>query len=119
MVLGSYEDIIFSETGMCMKMLGPGDKEKLLETCRNIVIENNSNSDINGDAVSQIYETFLYSTIPDVRVMQPATLDHYVIMETEGLEHLRTVFEEMDNEATVVMIKTRTPHHGGCIVFKF
>ena len=40
--------------GMYMKMLGPGDKEKLLETCRNIVIENNSNSDTNGDAVSQI-----------------------------------------------------------------
>ena len=51
-VLGSYEDIILSESGMCMKMIGPGDKEKLLETCRNIVIENNSNSDTNGDAVS-------------------------------------------------------------------
>ena len=43
-VLGSYEDIILSESGMCMKMIGPGDKEKLLETCRNIVIEDNSNS---------------------------------------------------------------------------
>ena len=47
-------DIILSESGMCMKMLGPDDKEKLLETCRNIVIENNSNRDTNGDAVSQI-----------------------------------------------------------------
>ena len=45
-------DIILSKSGMCMKMRGPG--EKLLETCRNIVIENNSNSDTNGDAVSQI-----------------------------------------------------------------
>ena len=49
MVLGSYEDIILSETGMCKMMLGPGDKEKLLETCRNIVIENNSNSITNED----------------------------------------------------------------------
>jgi hypothetical protein len=47
-------DIIFSKSGMCMKMRGPGDKEKMLETCRNIVIENNSNSDTNGDVVSQI-----------------------------------------------------------------
>ena len=39
-VLSSYEDIILSETGMQTKMLGPGDKERLLETCRNIVIEN-------------------------------------------------------------------------------
>ena len=48
-------------------------------------------------------ETFLYSTITDVSVMQPATLYHYVIMEKEGLEHLWGVFKE----ATVVMIRTR------------
>ena len=49
--------------------------------------------------------------------MQPATLDHYVVMV--GLEHLRAVFEEMYNEATVVMNRTRTPYHGGGIIFKF
>ena len=37
-VLGSYEDIILNESGICMKMLGPGDKERLLETCITIVI---------------------------------------------------------------------------------
>ena len=46
---------------------------------------------------TEIYETFLYSTITDVRVMQPAALDHYVVMEPDGLEHLRVIFEEMDN----------------------
>ena len=110
-VLSSYVDIILSETGVHMKMLGPGDKDKLLETCRNIVIENKSNTDTNGDAVSQIYSTFFYSTVTDVSIMQSAILDHYVMMETEELDHLRTVFEEMDSEATVIMI--RTPYHRG------
>ena len=90
-----------------------------METCRNIVIENNTNSDTNGDAVSHSFETFLYSTITDVRVMQPGTLDHYVVMESDGLEQLRTVFEEMDSEATVVMIRIRTPFIGEGIIFKF
>ena len=44
-VLSSYEDFILSETGMHMKMLGPGDKERLLEKCRNIVIEIKSNTE--------------------------------------------------------------------------
>ena len=104
---------------MCLEMGGPGDREKLLETCRTIVIENNTNSDTNGDVVSQIYETFLYSTITDVSVMQPATLDPYVEMEMERLEHLGAVFEEMNSEATVVMIRSRTPYNGGDIIFKF
>ena len=111
-VLRSYE------TGMHMKMLGPGDKERLLETCRNIVIENTSNTETNGDVVSQIYSAFLYSTITDVSIMQSATLDHYVMMETEGLADLRTAFKEMDSEA-IVMIRTRTPCHGRGVVFKF
>ena len=51
--------------------------------------------------------------------MQPATLDHYVVMETDGLEHLRAIFEEMNSEATVVMIRSRTPYNGGDIIFKF
>ena len=102
-----------------MEMVGPGDMERLLETCRNIVIENNTNSDTNGDAVSQSYETFLYSTITDVSVMQPATLDHYVVMEPDELEQLRTAFEEMDSEATVVMIRTRMPYIREGIIFKF
>ena len=42
-------------------------------------------------------------------VMQPATLDHYVVIV--GLEHLPAVFEEMYNEATVVMNRTRRGHH--------
>ena len=36
-----------------------------------------------------------------------------MVMDMEGLEHLRAVFEEVYNEATVVMIRTRTPYHGG------
>ena len=115
-VLDSYEDIILNKSGICMKMLGPGDKERLLETCITIVIEN---SNTNEDAVSQIYKTFLYNTITDGSVMQTATLDHYVVMETEGLEHMQAVFEEMNNEANVVMIRTRTPYNGGGIIFMF
>ena len=76
-------------------MVGPGDKERLLETCRTIVVENNTNSDTHRDTVSQIYETFLYSNITDVSVMKPATLDIYVLMETDGLEHLKAIFKEM------------------------
>ena len=72
-MLSSYEDIILNETGMHMEMLGPGDKEKLLEECRNIVIGNKSNTDTNRD-VSQIYSAFFYSTITS------ATPDHYVFM---------------------------------------
>ena len=34
--------------------------------------------------------------------MQPAILDHYVVMKMGGLY----------NEATFVMIRTRTPYHG-------
>ena len=75
-----------------------------------------NNSDTNGDAVSQIYETFLYNNITDVSVMQPATLYHYVVMESDGLEQLRAVFEGMDSETTVVMIRTRTPYNGGGII---
>ena len=83
------------------------------------MIEKKSDSDTNGDTVSQIYNTFLYSTITDVSIMQADTLDHYMITETEGLEHLQTVFEKMDNEATVVMIRTRPPYHGEGILFIF
>ena len=71
---------------MCMEIVGPGDRERLLETCRTIVIENNTNSD--ADAVPQIYETFLYNNVTDVSIMQPPTLDHYVVMESDGLEQL-------------------------------
>ena len=69
--------------------------------------------------MSHIYSAFLYSTITDVSIMQSATLDHDVMMETEGLEDLHNVFEEMDSEATVFMIRTRTPYHAGGVVFKF
>ena len=85
-MLSSYEDIILNETGMHLEMLGPGDKEKLLEICRNIVT--------NGDVVSQIYSAFLYSAITDVSIMQSAILDHYVMSETEGLGYLQTVFRK-------------------------
>ena len=89
MELGSYEGIVLHKSGMCMEMVGPGDRIRLSEICRNIVIENNTNSDTNRDAVSKIYETFLYSTITDVSVMQQATLDHYMVVEPDGLEQLR------------------------------
>ena len=118
-VLCRYEDITLSEIGMQMEMLGPGNKERLLETCRKVVIENKSNTETNGDVVSQIYSAFLYSAIREVSIMQSATLDHYVMKEMEGLADLRTVFEEMDSEATVFMIRTRTPYHAGGVVFKF
>ena len=67
-----------------MEMVGPGDRMRLLEICRNIVIENSTNSDTNRDIVSQTYETFFYSTITDVSVMQPATLYHYMVVELMG-----------------------------------
>ena len=60
------------------------------------MIENISNTDTNGDVVSQIYSAFLYSAITDVSIMQSATLDHYVMSETEGFGHMLTVFEEID-----------------------
>ena len=118
-VLGSYKSIVLNKFWMCMDMAGPGDRERLLETCRTIVIENNTNSDTRGDTVSQIYRTFLHSNITYVSVMQPTALDHYVVMESDELHHLKAVFEEMDSEDTVVMIRTRTPYNRGGITFKF
>jgi hypothetical protein len=53
-VPSSYKDIVLSETGMHMMMLGPGDKERILETCRNIVNENTSNTETDRDVVSQM-----------------------------------------------------------------
>ena len=41
------------------------------------------NTDTNRYLVSQIYSAFVYSTITDVSIMKSATLDHYVMMETE------------------------------------
>ena len=117
-VLSSYKDIILSETGMHMMMLGPGDKKRMLETCRNIIIENTSYTETNGDMVSQIQSSFLYSTITDVIIMQSATMDHYVMAETEELADLWTAFEDMDSKA-IVMIRTRMPCHGKGVVFKF
>jgi hypothetical protein len=43
--------------------------------------------------------------------MQSATLDHYVLAETEGLADLQTTFEEMDSKA-IIMIRTRMLCHG-------
>ena len=60
-----------------MEMVGPGDSEKLMETCGNIVIIHKIDSDTSRDSVSQIYQTFLYSDITDVSVMQPNALNHY------------------------------------------
>ena len=65
-----------------------------------------------------IYETFVYSPVTDLSVMRPATLDHYVVMDMEGLEHLQAVFEEIYKESTVLMIRTRTPYRRGGIIFK-
>ena len=53
-VPSSYKDIVLSETGMHMMMLGHGDKERILETCRNIVNENTSNTETDRDVVSQM-----------------------------------------------------------------
>ena len=39
MVLGSYEGVVLNKSGMCVEMLGPCDRMKLLEICRNILIE--------------------------------------------------------------------------------
>ena len=51
---------------------------------------------------------------PDVGamdVMRPNVLDHYKVMESDGLEQLRTISEEMDSEDTVIMISTRAPYN--------
>ena len=50
------------------------------------MIDNNTESETSGDTVCQIYETFLYSKITDVSVMQPNALYHYVVMESDWLE---------------------------------
>ena len=42
-----------------------------------------------------------------------------MVVESDGLVQLRAVFEEMDSEATVFMIRTRTPYIRGGIIFKF
>ena len=112
-VLGSYGCVILNEVGMSMEMAGPGDMDRLMEICRGIVTENNADSDTGVDMVCQIYETFLYSKITDVSVMQPNALDHYGVMESDGLEHLRAVCEEMDGEDTVIIIRTMTPYNRG------
>ena len=48
-VLGSYEGIVLNRSGMCMEMVGPGDRMRLSEVCRKKVIEKNTNSDTNRD----------------------------------------------------------------------
>ena len=45
-VLGGYEGVILNEVGMTMELVGPGDVERLRETCRVIVTENNTVSDV-------------------------------------------------------------------------
>ena len=62
-VLGSYECVVLNKLGMCMEMAGPWDVERLLETCRTILIDNNTDSETSGDTVCQIYETFIYCKI--------------------------------------------------------
>ena len=52
-------------------------------------------------------------------VMRPNVLDHYKVMESDGLEQLRTISEEMDSEDTVIMISTRAPYNRWVITFKF
>ena len=41
MVHGSYEGVVFNKSGMCMEMVGPGDRMRLMEICRKIVIKKN------------------------------------------------------------------------------
>ena len=36
--------------------------------------------------------------------MQPDIVDRYEMMESDGLKQLRTIFEEMNSEDTVIMI---------------
>ena len=48
-VHGSYEGVVFNKSGMCMEMVGPGDRMRLMEICRKIVIKNKTNSDKDRD----------------------------------------------------------------------
>ena len=104
---------------MRMEMMGHGDITKLRETCESNETENNADSDAGGTLVGQIHETFLNNKITDMCVMRPDILDHYVVMESDGLEQLRTIFEGMDIKNTVIMISTRRPNNRWGIAFQF
>jgi hypothetical protein len=100
-----------------MEMMGPGDIIRLREPCEGIVTENNADSDAGGDLVGQILEIFL-NEITYVCFMQDF-LDHYVVMESDGLKPLRTVFEGIDSKDTVIMNNTRTPNNRWGITCQF
>ena len=51
-VLGTYECVVLNMLGICIEMAGPGNVERLLETCRTILIDNHTDNETSGDTVS-------------------------------------------------------------------
>ena len=52
-------------------------------------------------------------------VRRPDVLDHYVVLESDGMEPLRTIFEGIDSKDAVIMISTRMPNNRWGITFQF
>ena len=69
-MLGGYEGVILNKVGMTMEMVGPEDVDRLRETCRGIVTENNTVSDAEEDNKST--------------AMQTDIINHYEVMEWTG-----------------------------------
>ena len=100
-----------------MELMGPGDMTRMRGICEGIVAGNNADGDARSNLTEQIHEMFFNSEISDVCI--PNVLDHYVVIRSDGLEPLRVAFEGLDNENTVIMIKTRMSCARWDITFRF
>ena len=118
-VLGCSKGVALNGVWMRMEMMGTGDIIRMRKKCEGIVTENYADSDARGDLIGQIHETFLNNEISEVCVKRPDVLDHYVVMELDGMEPLKTIFEGMDSKDTVIMISTRTPYDRWGLTFQF
>jgi hypothetical protein len=102
---------------MRMELMSPGDMTRMRGICEGIVAGNNADGDARSNLTEQIHEMFFNSEISDVCI--PNVLDHYVVIRSDGLEPLRVAFEGLDNENTVIMIKTRMSCARWDITFRF
>ena len=100
-----------------MELMGHGDMTRMRGICEGIVAGNNADGDARSNLTEQIHEMFFNSEISDVCI--PNVLDHYVVIRSDGLEPLRVAFEGLDNENTVIMIKTRMSCARWDITFRF
>ena len=100
-----------------MELMSPGDMTRMRGICEGIVAGNNADGDARSNLTEQIHEMFFNSEISDVCI--PNVLDHYVVIRSDGLEPLRVAFEGLDNENTVIMIKTRMSCARWDITFRF